>query len=336
MDEAKSQKEYIALLPEANAFREALVVELSRLVQHDVTILSRTKAWDSVRSRMQLLKLTSVRHISDLVGIRLVVRDTTVLFHVIDTLEKIFFLPARMTQHLGPDESAAHLTVRSTGSLTQGVSAEIQVVTVAEDARLILQHDLKYKSSTEHDRSTDITAPLTAVIDSFEALISQVDVHEKRDVHSFIKENDFLLYASLDAVISEAPIGLGTQYRTDFILRKPDGTYVLVELENPRARIVTKAGEFTYSVNHALCQVEDWQEWIELNLPTVERVYPGIKAPEAWIIIGRDTDLSVSAKGRLARRNINMRGRIQIRTYDDLLREARAHVRSVAAALAKQ
>lgn len=72
---------------------------------------------------------------------------------------------------------------------------------------------------------------------------------------------------------------------------------------------------------------------MEQNLPLVERHYPGLRSPEGWVIIGRSSGLTDFEKRRLLRRNINMRGRITIRTYDDLIEEAKAYVRSVERAL---
>ncbi|MGA7925251.1 MAG: Shedu anti-phage system protein SduA domain-containing protein [Candidatus Sulfotelmatobacter sp.] len=175
---------------------------------------------------------------------------------------------------------------------------------------------------------------LTGVLTQFESLIDQTGVHEKRDIHPFMKGHQFLPFASPDLVLSEVPIGMGTKYRIDFLVQKPDSTYLLVEIENPQARLFIKSGDFSADVNHAIRQVEDWQEWIEANLPTVERSYPGIRAPEALVVIGRDRGLSITEQNRLARHNVNMRGRIMIKTYDDLLRDARAYVRSIRAAFA--
>ena len=74
---------------------------------------------------------------------------------------------------------------------------------------------------------------------------------------------------------------------------------------------------------------DDWQEWIEDNLPTVQRTYADMAAPERLVVIGRASAESPEERRRLRRRNINMRGRITIRTYDDLLADARSYVRSI-------
>lgn len=135
--------------------------------------------------------------------------------------------------------------------------------------------------------------------------------------------------------MSEVAIGLGTERRIDFLIRKPDGSYILVEIENPKARLFVKSGDFSKELNRAIRQVEDWQEWIENNLQTVERRYPGIRSPESLIVIGRSLRLTSEERSRLARRNVNTRGRVTIRTYDDLLEEAKAYVRSLARYLGK-
>ena len=54
----------------------------------------------------------------------------------------------------------------------------------------------------------------------------------KNWIHPFIKREPFL--PSPDSGISSGvQIGLGTEYKLDFLIRKPNGIYVLVEIENP-------------------------------------------------------------------------------------------------------
>ena len=81
--------------------------------------------------------------------------------------------------------------------------------------------------------------------------------------------------------------------------------------------------------NHAQRQVEDWQEWIEDNLPTVQKVYPDMSSPRGLVVIGRLTEMSGQEKKRLARRNTNLRGRLTIWTYDHLVNNAKAFITSL-------
>ena len=76
-------------------------------------------------------------------------------------------------------------------------------------------------------------------------------------------------------------------------------------------------------------QIEDWQEWIEDNLSTVQKLYPDMSSPRGCVVIGRLAGLSDGEKRRLARRNINLRGRLTIWTYDHLINSAKASIASL-------
>jgi hypothetical protein len=102
-----------------------------------------------------------------------------------------------------------------------------------------------------------------------------------------------------------------------------------VEIENPRHKLFNKNGDFSSAVNHALRQVEDWQEWIEDNLSVVQKKFPDISSPLGFVVIGRSKNLSKAELRRLARRNINTRGRMKIITYDELINIARTYVNSI-------
>ncbi|MCP3387717.1 DUF4263 domain-containing protein [Bradyrhizobium sp. CCGB12] len=170
---------------------------------------------------------------------------------------------------------------------------------------------------------------LNRKISEFVALLNRSTIHEKRDIHPFLDQNHFILHPNPNEVFSEAALGLGTQYRIDFLIRQADGSYLLVELENPGARLFNANGDFSALVNHAQRQVEDWQQWIEENLSLVQKHYPDMLAPMGRVVIGRSRDLSQAEKVKLARRNVTMRGRIEIITYDELIRHAKAFVDSV-------
>lgn len=337
MTEDELRNEFIASLPRLAAFRSRLTAELDRaLDSKTIEVRSRIKSWDAIRQKLERRQISRISDISDLIGIRVVVPDAATLDYVTNAVTGTFFVTSRETLHLRDDESSAYLIVRGGSSLSSDVVAEVQILTAAEEARRELEHDLRFHHvarPTAVPDFRDATKRLTQILHEFGSLIDRPGTHEKQDVHPYLKINAFLLYPGQDAVISEVPIGLGTEYRIDFLIQRPDGTYVLVEIENPQAAVVTQSGDFSATVNHALCQVEDWQEWIEGNLPTVERYYPGMRAFEAWVVVGRRRGLTEVGLRRIARRNVNMRGRVGIKTYDDLMRDAEAYVRSITHAL---
>jgi ppGpp synthetase/RelA/SpoT-type nucleotidyltranferase len=330
MREDEVRAEYVERLPRLGELRASLQAALRHLEALGADVTSRIKTWESVRDKLTRTNAHLV-DISDLVGVRVVVPDIQTFLQTSDALRREFLVTEWTTQHLRMGESAAHFIVRA--KALDGISAEIQVLTAAEAARRALEHELRYKIATGESPAREATGELTHALMQFEALIERPGVHEKRDVHGFINSHSFLLFPNPDAVTSEVPIGLGTEFRIDFLVQRPDGSYLLVEIENPQAALFTKSGDFSAALNHALRQVEDWQEWIEANLPTVERYFPGIRAPEAWVVIGRARGLADAEKRRLVRRNINMRGRVALRTYDDVLRDAGAYIRSIRRAI---
>jgi len=302
---------------------------LSSLQVPAVEISSRVKTPESIALKLEQLPGGSLRDISDLVAGRIVVSDREALADAIGEIARRFEVDV-------PEYSGerVHMVIPRGSQLleTSRTDVEIQVLTAGAAAEMLLQHWRMYKPAVRSraPEANPLVSALGRTVEEFRGLIDNPEVHEKRDIHPFIEENSFLLFPNPDATLSEVPIGMGTEYRIDFMVRRPNATYLLVELENPRQRIVTASGDFTAEVNHALCQVEDWQEWIENNLTTVQRYYPEMTSPEGLIVIGRE-DGSEAQSRRLRRRNVNMRGRIEILTYDDLLRGAESYVRSLEA-----
>lgn len=115
----------------------------------------------------------------------------------------------------------------------------------------------------------------------------------------------------------------------DFLIRQPDSSYLAVEIENPKHRLFNSNGDFAAQVNHAQRQVEDWQQWIEENLSLVQKRYRDMLSPMGLVVIGRNRDLSKEERLRLARRNTNLRGRLAILTYDNLIESARQFIEAI-------
>jgi len=159
--------------------------------------------------------------------------------------------------------------------------------------------------------------------------VNRSTVHEKRDIHPHFDKNNFLLYPNAKRIISEVEIGIGKVYQADFLIENSQGEYILVEIENPKHKLFTKNNDFTKAVNHAIKQVEDWQEWIEDNLPSMQKVFQGISSPQAIVVIGRSIELTDKQRNSIRRRNINYRGRIKLITYDDLIESAYDYIQEI-------
>lgn len=216
----------------------------------------------------------------------------------------------------------------------QGLNAEIIIETLFHRAWQEVSHirpdkaSLSIPTSLKPSTGRALAGELNNIIDEFEELLGKNGVHE-REVHKYLHKNKFILHPNPKEILSEVPIGLGTESRIDFLIREADGSYILIEIENPNLIIFNKNGDFSHKANHAQRQVEDWQEWIENNLSTVQKKYPEMTSPKGLVIMGRSKKFTDSERLRLSRRNKNLRGSLLIMTYDELILNARAYITSI-------
>lgn len=341
----KEYQEKLGLWAQFLSRLTALIEDLMRDNPSVYSVHARIKAWPSVAQKLAVLDTSELSQIRDIVGVRILVyqqEDVTTMvrllkerLEVIDSAEQVWSdEPRYQSVHLWVEVGKERQDLPEWHPF-RGLRAEIQVRTLLASAWQELEHHLRYKVSidtpvaTKHRLAISEENRLDNIIDQFEVLLEKPKVHEKREIHSFIRENSFILHPNPQDVWSETAIGLGTEYRVDFLICEADGSYILVEIENPRNRLFTRNGDFSAALNHAQRQIEDWQEWIENNLSTVEKKFPGMSSPRGLLVIGRSKDLSEVEQRRLARRNINLRGRLMIRTYDDLIANARAFIASI-------
>lgn len=340
--------EYNRQLPLYDSFRQHLQSVVINLVQgddHVLSITSRLKSLPSLTEKHSRKAAQSLSEIQDLVGVQVVVsnRDDLVvvlqkitnelltdLGNVTNWHDDLRYQTTRLTVSIGAERAKL-----PEWKAFDRLRAEIQIKTALAHAWDEVEHltaysGPKYASATsklltgieEADR-------LNQIVNDFAVLIEKPDVHEKREIHRFLNDHKFILHPNPEEIWSEVPIGLGTEFRMDFMIREADGEFVLTEIENPRHTLFTKQGDFAAPVNHAQRQVEDWQDWVEDNLSTMQKTYPGIISPKGLVIIGRSRGLLDSEQRKLRRRNINLRGRLKIITYDELIAGARTFIGSI-------
>jgi len=311
------------------------------------SIQTRVKSWEQIRTKLELAGRKNLSSLTDIVGLRVVVNpetDIKRLIHQLSTILNTEDLVSSRTEAADDKEIASvHIIGRIRSDCAEPAiwarfknePVEIQIRTSTTQALTEVEHEIGYKPSVDLSTTTRrrmaiaATQGLGDIINTFERLIERQDLHEKIDVHPFMAKHTFLLHPNPESVISEVSIGLGTEYKIDFLIREPDGEFIVVEIENPNRDIVTKSGNLSAYVNHAVQQVEDWQEWITENLPTVQRYYPGMTPPRGLVIIGRSSQLTHKEKQKLARRNANLSGRMKIITYDEVVHAARLYTTSL-------
>lgn len=166
------------------------------------------------------------------------------------------------------------------------------------------------------------------------SLVESPDVNEG-NIQAFLEQKDhrFLLHPDAQEIYPQRRIGHG-HYVPDFICQRTDGDYHLIEIEDPTKTIYQKKkGEQSEHLKHALTQVQDWLMYIDDNRDTVRREdkLEGIYRPTGEVIAGRDEHLNEVARRRFdfSRAEFAKMG-IKIRTYDMLLKDARAYATNLA------
>jgi hypothetical protein len=114
---------------------------------------------------------------------------------------------------------------------------------------------------------------------------------------------------------------LGVEHITDFVVRRLDNEYVVVEIEKPQDAIFTSANDFTAKFTHAYGQVIDFQEWVDANGAYARTLMPEISSPRGMLIMGLRENLTPAQIAKLKRFNFNSRA-VEVLTFDDLATKA--------------
>ncbi len=119
---------------------------------------------------------------------------------------------------------------------------------------------------------------------------------------------------------------LGTQHETDFLVLGVNSLgpqWIAVELEAPRHTLLTREGNLRQEVQHAVNQVQDWRDWLAVNISYAQQTLhlhgltnsvPGV------VIIGRD-DPHIDRQA--ARSRVDEQQNIQIHSWDWVLRQTK-------------
>ncbi len=156
------------------------------------------------------------------------------------------------------------------------------------------------------------------LIQQFEDMIQQ-ELREE-EYQLFLKQHPVFLDALATDIIPKQALGI--EKVTDFVLRRYDNKYILVEIEKPQDRLFTQNNDFTSRFTHAFGQVLDFQQWVDSNGAYAKVHMPGISSPRGLLVIGRRKHLAEQNESKLHRFSANSSA-IDILTFDDLLQNAR-------------
>lgn len=158
-----------------------------------------------------------------------------------------------------------------------------------------------------------------ALIEEWESLVEQ-DLPERR-YQDFLEEHPVFVDPLAAEVLNRQRLGL--ELVTDFVVRRHDFRYVVVEIEKPQDRIFTQANDFGSPFSHAMGQVLDFQGWIAENVAYAQRHLPRVENPHGVLIMGRRREMTAHQQSKL-RRWLHNSKNIKVLTFDDVSERARA------------
>jgi hypothetical protein len=158
------------------------------------------------------------------------------------------------------------------------------------------------------------------LIKQFHDLLEEAPKKEK-ELHEFL----FLNPVFLDPLAIEirSKHELGDDFQTDFVVRRINNEYVLVEIEKSTDKIFTENVSFHSELTDSIKQVRDFQSWIADHIEYARSKLPEIRRPEGLLVIGRRKNWTPQMIRSLDEENFSRRGHIKIVTYDDLLEQAK-------------
>lgn len=153
----------------------------------------------------------------------------------------------------------------------------------------------------------------------------------ERDIQKYLEQHPMTLIQHLRGGHGRYVIPqkrLGAEHVTDFVIghRHSGGCeWEAVEIESPKAKLFTKAGNPTKELTHAIRQIQDWRAWLQRNQnyaarPTAESglgLTDIVADVPGLILLGRRDEYDASNNDR--RRQMTNDLNIKIHTYDFLL-----------------
>jgi hypothetical protein len=108
----------------------------------------------------------------------------------------------------------------------------------------------------------------------------------------------------------------------DFVIRRADNSYVVVEIERPSKALVTASGHLSADVTHAEQQVVDYRSYLIQRFGDARQHFPNFDDPDCMVVIGLEQPLD--SRQRAVLRDANRhRHRLRIAGFDWLADRAR-------------
>ncbi len=78
----------------------------------------------------------------------------------------------------------------------------------------------------------------------------------------------------------------------DFIIRRTDDSYLVVEIETPGKAVITGASQLSGRATQAVAQAADYRSFLVERFQTAAAHFPRFSKPECLVVIGMESQLS--------------------------------------------
>ena len=103
--------------------------------------------------------------------------------------------------------------------------------------------------------------------------------------------------------------------RPDFVLKRADGTYLIVEIETPGKALITSGLQASAQLTQALTQVMQYRSFLLERFQEASALFPDFRDPDCLVVLGLERGLSSEQRRALALENEN-RKQIRIVGFD--------------------
>ncbi len=117
----------------------------------------------------------------------------------------------------------------------------------------------------------------------------------------------------------------------DFIVKRADGTYLIIEIETPGKLLMTDAPQISAQVTQAVSQVMQYRSFLVQRSQEARQQFPDFRDPECLVVIGLERNLSGPQREALALENEHRRG-LRIVGYDWIAERAERILRNMISA----
>lgn len=114
----------------------------------------------------------------------------------------------------------------------------------------------------------------------------------------------------------------------DFVVRRTDDTYLIIEIETPAKVIVTAANQLSAAATQAVAQATAYRSFLVERFPLAVAHFPRFSEPDCLVVIGLEESLNQDQRASLAREN-QSRAHVRIAGFNWIASRAHAVFKNV-------